>query len=205
MNRCTKHTRPIVGYRIHNGLKFHFYKTNYNIFTNGFPKIGGDTFDSRNDAKIYAIITTKLPEDEVFYYFLANVLQENNNCLYNFSGEGNIIYKDYKRKIESLSYNFYDELATISFDISGEEELYQSADNEQPLIIKYLIGGLISLETFCLIQLHCHDIINIQYHDYLWDLKKQFIRKYLPFFSHKYIKYDSNVIQKYYKDVIGGI
>lgn len=196
-----KHTRPIVGYRIHNGLKFHFCKDKYNIFINGFPKIGGATFDNRKDANCYAVITTKFDEEEVFYYFLANVLGGNNNCLYNCHSEGNTIYKDYKRNIESVSYNFYDELTTINYDIDFVDDLYNSIDNEQPLIIRYLLGGLISLETFCLIQLHCYDILNIDYSDYLWNFKKDFIKKYLFFFSHKYIKYNPETIVKHYENI----
>jgi len=197
----SRHTRPIVGYRIYNGLKLHFCKDRYNVFVNGFPKIGPDVFDRRNDAKCYALITTKLPEDEVFYYFLANVLDGNYNCLHNFSGEGNTIYKDYKRKIESVSYNFYDELTTISYEIDSVEDLYKSIDNEPPLIVQYLLGGLISLETFCLIQMHCYDIINIPYSDYLWNFKKEYIKKYLFFFSHKYIKYNPEVIINNYNKI----
>lgn len=197
----SKHARPIVGYRIHTGLRLHFCKDKFNIFINGFPKISGSVFDKRKDAKCYALITTKLTEEEVFYYFLANVLDGNNNCLYNFTGEGNTTYKEYKRNIESVSYNFYDELTTISYDIDSVEELYKSVDNEPPLIIQYLLGGLISLETFCLIQLHCYDILNIDYSDYLWNFKKDFIKKYLFFFSHKYIKYNPETIIEHYKNI----
>lgn len=197
----SNHIRPIVGYKTHKGTQLHFCKDSYNIFINGFPQINGDTFDKRNDAKLYAAITSKLTKDEVFYFFLANVLEGNNDCLYNFSGEAMRIYKDYVRKIESVSYNFYDELTTVSFDINSVDELYKCVDNEPPLIVQYLIGGLVSMETFCLIQLHCYDILNIQYTDYLWNLKKEFIKKYLFFFSHKYIKYNEEYIINQYENI----
>lgn len=178
-----------------------FCSPKYNMFKNGLVKIKGDTFDKRKDAKVYAVVTTKLAGKEVLYYFLGNTLAGNYGSIFNFGYEGTQIYKDYTRKLASISHIFYDELTTISYEIDHIEQLYIPAGGRPPPIVQFLLGGLLSIETVMLIHLHCRDLFAIPYSDYIWDQKKELIEKYTWFFINNYIKYNEANISKQYAKI----
>jgi hypothetical protein len=174
------------------------------MFVNGLAQINPKTFDLRKDRFLYRNITSKLNKEEVIYYFLANCLAGNNYPLANFAEEGMQNYKEFLRRKESLSYLFENELTDASLEVDSAEELYATLNDNPPLIISYYLGGILSLESLCLIQLNCFDVLNIKYNDYIWNQKKDFIRKVLLFFENGMINYDGERINGIYRKVFGG-
>jgi hypothetical protein len=172
------------------------------MFQNGLAKIKAATFDQRKDRFLYRNITSKLNKEEVIYYFLANCLAGNNYPLGNFEDEGMGIYKDFLRRKESLSYIFESELTDASLEVLSADELYATLNGNPPLIVSYFLGGIISLESLCLIQLCITDVLGINYDDYIWRQKKDFIKKVLLFFENGAILYDKERIKKIYKQVL---
>ena len=200
----TSYIQPIVGYRIHQAIKLTLHSPKFNMFSSGFPKIKPGTFDQRKDRFLYRNITSKLTKEEVIYYFLANCLAGNNYPLANFEDEGMGIYKDFLRKKESLSYIFESELTDCSLEVVSADELYATLNDNPPLIVSYFLGGILSLESLCLIQLCVTDVLGINYDDYIWRQKKEFIKKVLLFFENGAIIYDKERIKKIYNKVLGG-
>jgi hypothetical protein len=171
------------------------------MFKQGLVKIKGATFDKRKDAGVYATLTTKMEGKEVLYYFLGNTLAGNYGSIYNFGYEGTETYKDYRRKLDAISHIFYDELTTVSYEIEDEAQLYESVNGKPPLIVKFLLGGLLSLETVLLIHMHCRNLLELEYTDYIWAQKKEIIEKYTWFFLNNYIKYNEENIKKQYAKI----
>ncbi len=198
------HINPIQGYKFNQSIRLHFCKEKYNLFKNGLVKINPKTFDKRSDRNLYRHITSKLDGSDVIYYFLSNTVCGNNYPLTDFDGEGTRNFKNFQRKRESLTHIFNDEICNASLDVTSFDDLIESHNGNQPLIIRYLIGGIISIETFCLIQLCCYDIINIDYSDYLWDSKKDFIKKYIDFFENGFILYNQFKIKSSFDKTFKG-
>jgi len=195
------HIEPIAGYKIHQSIKLTFCSPKYNMFTNGLVKINPATFDKRKDRGLYRVITSKLESKEVIYYFLANSLKGNHYSIENFQDEGMTNFKEFIKRKESLSYVFRDELYNASLNIDSGEELYTTLNDNPPLIVTYYLGGILSLETICLIQLCCFDILSIPYYDYVWNQKKDFIRRYIMFIENGFLPHKKEVIQKTYNKI----
>lgn len=194
------HVDPITGYRIHKSIQLTLTSPKFNMMDNGLVKIKPITFDQRKDRMLYRNITSKLDREEVIFYFLANCLANNNYPLVNFNEEGMQNLKNFMRKKESLSYIFESELTDCSLEVSSARELYSSLNDNPPLIVSYYLGGILSAESLCLLQLCCIDVLDINYSDYIWDTKKEFIKKYLLFFDAGFLTYDEERIKKiYYK------
>jgi hypothetical protein len=192
---------PIAGYRLHQSIKLTLCSPKFNMFKNGLVKINPATFDKRRDRYLYRNITSKLNSKEVSYYFLANCLAGNNYSLANFSGEGLQNYKDFIKRKDSLSYNFENELSNAALEVDNLAEIFDLSNNNVPLIVSYYLGGIVSLETLCLIQLHCFDVLGLEYSDYIWNTKKEFIKKVLLFFEAGFFKYDGGKIKAIYENL----
>lgn len=192
---------PIAGYKLDKSIKLHFCKPEYNMFKNGLVMISGKSFDKRKDAPIYQYMTSNYNSEELMFYFLGNHLAGNNNAIFNIKYDGTTNYKDYLRRVQSLSYIFFDELTTISYEIDSMAHLYLSIDNRPPPIVQFLLGGMLSLETVTLIHLYCKNLLEMDYSDYIWDQKKELIEKYSWFFIYQHIKNNKNNIEKQYKKV----
>ena len=192
---------PITGYRIHQSIKLTLCSPKFNMMENGLVKLKPGTFDQRKDRMLYRNITSKLDREEVIFYFLANCLAGNNYPLLNFNEEGMRNLKDFIKKKESLSYVFESELADASLEVTSPDELYATLNDNVPLIVSYYLGGILSAESLCLLQLCCFDILAIEYNDYIWQQKKNFIEKYLLFFYAGFITYDEERIKKIYNKV----
>ncbi len=197
------HIEPIIGYRIHQSIKHTLCSPKYNMMVDGLFKIKPTTFDGRKDRLLYRNITSKLNKEEVILYFFSNCLCGNSYPLANFEDVGMQNYNDFIRKKESLSYIFESELMDASLDIDCADELYSSVNDNPPLVVSYYLGNVISLETICLIQLCCYDILGIKYTDYIWEQKKNFIKKVLLFYNAGFINYDEERIKKIYRKVFG--
>lgn len=192
-----------MGYRIFQSIRLTFASPRFNMFESGLVKIKAKTFDSRKDRFLYRNITSKLDGKEVIYYFLANILAGNTYPLNNFESEGMQNYKDFIRRTESLSYIFKEELSDAALDMNYPEEMYYTLNDNPPLVVSYALGGILSLETICLIHLCCHNILELPYEDYIWNQKKEFIKTYLTFFENGYIIYDDNKLKQIYNKIIG--
>ena len=195
------HVEPITGYKIHQSIKLTLCSPKYNMMTNGLVCIKPQTFDNRKDRMLYRNITSKLDREEVIFYFLANCLAGNIYPLLNFNEDGMQNYKDFMRKKAALSYIFESELTDCSLEVSSAKELYSSVNDNPPLIVSYYLGGMLSAESLCLLELCCINVLGIDYDDYIWRQKKDFIRKYLLFFYGGFITYDEDKISKIYKKI----
>lgn len=195
------HIEPIQGYRIHQSIKLTFCSPKFNMFENGLVKIKVNTFDNRKDRFLYRNITSRLDGSDVIYYFLSNILVGNTYPIADFT-EGMQNFNDFMRRKDSLSYKFKEELYDASLDIDSDEELYATINDNVPLIVSYILGNILSLETACLIQLCCKEFLDIQYNDYIWNQKREFLKRYLQFFQHGFIIYDEMKIKKIYDKIL---
>jgi len=194
--------KPIDGYRVYMAMKLHFTKKNYDFFKNNAKvRIKGEVFDNKNDLECFIKFTSTIPKNEILHFLIANFVQGNYNLIYNLH-TGFPIYKQWKSKIESLSYNFQNDIEKI---ISEKEEnnissiFTEEEKGKHPLLFKMYLGSHISTETMCILQKKYGYIEKFDIsmkHDIIWFQKKIKIMKYLVFFDAEIIKFNNEKIDK---------
>ena len=144
----------IEAYRTYLAIKNHFTLDTYDYFRyNKKSRVSLDTFLKRKDKIFFAKLGNR--KDAYLESFLvANFLYQTNMWVGELlSDECEERYKDWKRRQESLSYHFKNEMEFVS-DLSAEEfnELFHSVNGNHPEIIQKYVRKEISLETLCILD-----------------------------------------------------
>ena len=98
----------------------------------------------------------------------------------------------------SISYFFEQDILKLD----SEADLFDINDDYQPGIVRYVLSGKISLESFILLQMEIFDVFSLNFYDYIWNERKIFINNYMKFFEGGFIKYDSEKIKRIYKKTL---
>lgn len=144
----------IDAYRTYLAIKNHFTLDSYDYFRyNKKSRVSLDTFLKRKDKIFFAKLGNR--KDTYLESFLvANFLHQTNMWVGELlSDECEERYKNWKRRQESLSYHFKNEMEFVS-DLSAEEfnELFHSVNGNHPEIIQKYVRKEISLETLCILD-----------------------------------------------------
>jgi len=189
--------QPIVGCIIHQSIKESLSPSKYHMVEKGLLKISGKAFNQREDKYGYKKVVSKLHSEELIYFFLANSVVGNNYpfCDYEKSMK---IYVDFCKMKSSISYFFEQDILKLD----SEADLFDINDDYQPGIVRYVLSGKISLESFILLQMEIFDVFSLNFYDYIWNERKIFINNYMKFFEGGFIKYDSEKIKRIYKKTL---
>ena len=144
----------IDAYRTYLAIKNHFTLDTYDYFKyNKKSKVSLDTFLKRKDKIFFAKLGNR--KDAYLESFLvANFLYQTNMWVGELlSDECEERYKNWKRRQESLSYHFKNEMEFVS-DLSSKEfnALFTPVDGNHPEIIQKYMRKEISLETLCILD-----------------------------------------------------
>jgi hypothetical protein len=170
-------------------IKKHFSSDGYDYFKyNGKVRASFDTFSTRNDVYFFARLAKTEDYENLI---LSNVLVKPEIWVRELlDGEANYRYLEWKKKMDSLSYNFKSELKQLRDDY---QQNFISQDGQHPYIMSLYNQRKISLETLTILA----NTANIFSY---WDEKivdkivaRDIIRltvKYKPF-----LKYDEKAIK----------
>ena len=177
-------------------LKSHFSDLNYDYFKyNGKVKAWRSTFDVRKDKYFFYKLSKKKDPIE---YLVANFIGSNDFYIGNIrTDESDQIYMDYKKRKESLSYVFKNDLSKMKENFNDNIVV---PDNEHPYLLRLYMRGDISLETLTLIN-KCVNIFDYWdkelKDDIMWpDIKLKAI-KYDPFMSVDINKYREIILSNF--------
>lgn len=158
------------------------------------------SLEKRKDKHFFDKAAKKYTKEKFIDLLISNfVYTDNYESLWikdfmEFSAEE--IYSSWKKKMESLSYGFEQDINFLKEQCIHPKNLIRCTENRWPKLLHFLIKKQISLETFIIIL----DILNLQEYfqenlsgDPIWKFISLKIKKYRPF-----LKYD---IQKF-KDII---
>jgi hypothetical protein len=172
-------------YKLYVAVKNHFTIDTYDMFKyNRKVKVNMDSFLKRKDRIFFA----KLGNRKAQYleeFLVANFLYDPKIWIGELlSEECENRYKEWKRKQESLSYHFKNEMSFIEGWDSDELNLWFSCpDSDHPNIIKKFLRNEISLETLVMLN----SIFNFMKHydkritDPIYKGVSQLCHKYQPF------------------------
>jgi hypothetical protein len=185
-------------FKLYNALKAHF-STTYDFFKyNGKMKSSSyDTFLKRND-KLFFMKLAKHPEVQNF--LVANFLENPKVWIKNlaYNSEAEKIYNNWTNRIQSLTYNFKNDINTLSKDIPDEIRV---ESGKHPKLLSRYLQKTISLETFIILLDICNAFTlwdEKMKEDIIWKEMSFQLKKYRPFLDYDQTKM-KNILFNYVK------
>lgn len=164
--------QPIDVYLMYCAIKAHFGEGDYNFNQfGGKSKVSKDSFWKRKDRLFFVRVSRKYKEyDYIKDYFVSNFVKSRNGWIGHFNEQ---IYEDWKKYMQSLTYNFEQELSSHVDDF---EKLFEVPEGSHPLLLKEYFGKRVSLETLIILDelvQYVDDWDKRMWEDILWpDIKK---------------------------------
>ena len=191
----------IDAYKVYLGVKNHFTQDSYDWFKyNKKVNVTYDSFLKRKDKIFFAKLGNR--KDAYLEEFLvSNFLHDTKIWVGELlSEECEERYKEWKRKQESLTYVFKNEIDFLS-GMSADElnSFFTAKDNDHPPIIKKYLRKEISLDTLSILNSYLHFINRYDkiVHDPIYKEVSKLCKKYQPF-----LKYDNARMKKTLREVV---
>lgn len=178
-------------YKFYLAIKLHF-TTDYDVFKfNGKTKASRAAFEKRKDMVTIRKLAKKLDTKEVVNYFVANFVAGDKSGGAFDSTESERIYKEWQRRIESLSYQFTEDLGKLSDECERIGKpfsyIFEFEKGTHPLLLKMYLGHKISIETMVILnslQSYVDSFDKYLYNDIIWAEISRLIKKYEPFLHY---------------------
>jgi hypothetical protein len=189
-------TSAIQAYEMFMALRHHFTTESYDFFKyNGKIKIPfktRNTFDKRKDYHLFEKLSKK---SDLMNFILANILIKPKIWIHELISfdECNKIYLEWRKRKESFSYIFEQEISLLPDDI------YENGKQSSLIRIKFLpfyFSGKISLETTYVLfmMLNIYEIAFIMDDPILDEIEFK-LRKYQPFMEYNFLTDESKILE----------
>jgi len=194
---------PFDAYKTYLALKNHFTKNNYDYHKyQGKVRANLDSFYKRKDRFWFEKLSRNKTDQEVIDFFIANFIHVGDPSslwIGSIIHDGDTHYKDWQKRIQSLSYIFKEESEKLFKDYKFEQVF--DCSKSHPVLLKMFLGGKISLETMVIydrIFLYGKNF-DKKLKDPVWETVSLKIKKYSPFIHIDVFRY-----RKILKEVIVG-
>ena len=178
---------PFDAYKCYLSLKNHFTKDNYDYHKYcGKSRASLNSFYKRKDRYFFEKISRQKSDKEVEEFFVANFVScDDPQSLWigEMIKEGEARYKNWQKRIQSLSYIFKEESQSLFLENKFEEAF--KCSRSHPPLLKSFLSGKISIETLVI-----YDKIFLfgnnfdkKMNDPVWNLTSMRIKKYAPFLN----------------------
>jgi hypothetical protein len=182
-------------YKMYLGIKWHFAQSNYSyVRYKGKVRADEASFNRRKDRYFFEKLAK---QPDLLNFLIANSLESDIWVRDLLNDESQEKYIQWQRRVQSLTYNFRQELSAISSDFKS----YFVVNNGQhPNLFKEFRRGNISIETLTILN----DLLNFFPYwnkkitdDIIWPPTRDKCLSYGEF-----IKYDKSKIKKIVKDIL---
>ena len=149
---------PFEVYRTYLSVRNHFTRDNYDFFKfGGKTKVSSGAFDKRKDRYIFDKISKDFRDEEIPLLFVSNFVAKEKFWIGNvLSEESRNIYITWRKRIQSLSYGFKNDVELIDQEINDREisfnDVFKVQDGQHPIILRLALANLISLESFLILN-----------------------------------------------------
>ena len=184
---------PFDAYRCYLSLKNHFTKDHYDYHKyRGKTRATVQAFYKRKDRFWFEKFARKKNDKEVEEFFVSNFISSTDPStmwIGDMIKNGEAMYVDWKKKVESLSYNFNQEVSQL-FDDKKLDEIFDCSKGH-PLILKSYLGGNTSLETMVICDkiLGYRENFDKRLNDPVWENVSRKMKKYHPFLNIDVFRY----------------
>ena len=192
---------PFDAYRCYLSLKNHFTKDHYDyIKYRGKTRATHQAFYKRKDRFWFEKFARQKNDKEVVDFFVSNFIYSTDPAtmwIGEMIKEGEGRYQEWKKKTQSLSYIFKEEVENV-FDNKKVDDMFDCSKGHPPILKSYL-GGDISLESMVIYD-RIFDYgkdFDKRLKDPVWETVSRKIKKYSPFLNIDVSRY-----KKILKEVI---
>ena len=178
---------PADAYRCYLALKNHFTKDHYDYHKyRGKTRATNAAFYKRKDRFWFEKFARQKDDKEIVDFFVSNFIYSTDPgtiWIGEMIKEGEGRYQEWKKKTQSLTYIFKEEVNNL-FDGNKVDEVFDCAQGHPPILRSYL-GGNTSLETLviCDMILGYGKIFDQKLNDPVWETVSRKIKKYGPFLN----------------------
>ena len=185
-------------YKMYLALRLHFTTDNYDvILQKGRVRASRQAYAKRKDLFSIRKIAKSYSDEEVANFLVANFVS-GDRWGGMFDLEAGQRYKEWKKRVESLSYNFEQELDNIVNDLEESnlkiEDISTVSKGQHPYIIKAFLRNTISIETLVILERlnKFTERFDLEISDtVVWPDVSRLIKKYKPFLLIDMEKYDA--------------
>lgn len=179
-------------YCLYLALKNHFSRESYDFFKyNGKTNANKESFMSRRDRFYFQKVSRLYNDEEMQDVFVSNFLKDKTWIGDMVDSEAQNSLLDYRKRHQSLSYVFSNEL-DILFSKETPEKVFKSTRNSFAPILTYIIREDVSMETAVILDRYIGFSKNF---DNLFEKHRMKIQKYTPF-----VKFDKNKMKVILKE-----
>jgi hypothetical protein len=177
-------------YKMYIALKLHFTTDKYDVVKQrGKVKASRQAFAKRTDLFSIRKISKTYSDEEVANFLVANFVS-GDRWGGMFDIDAGERYQLWKKKIESLSYNFSQELDALIEEMEDKNlklsDIFSVQSGQHPYIIKAFLRKTISIETLVILEkLNKYvEVFDKEITDtVVWPDISRLIKKYKPFLS----------------------
>ena len=187
---------PYDVYRAYLALKLHFTTSKYDIIQQqGRVKASKQAFFKRKDLHAIKKISEEYTDKEIVNFLVANFVS-GDRWGGVFDSEANANYVSWKKRMQSVTYTFSNELDKIKNLLDNRNISYSDLFNcsgGHPLIVKIYIRKEISIETLVIlnkINNFTDKLDALLSDDIMWPSISMVLKKYSPFLRIDKIKYN---------------
>ena len=178
---------PFDAYRCYLSLKNHFTKDHYDYHKyRGKTRATVQAFYKRKDRFWFEKFARSKNDKEVEEFFVSNFIYSTDPAtmwIGEMIKEGEGRYTEWKKKVQSLSYIFKEEVENV-FEEQKVDDAFNCSKGHPPILKSYL-GGDTSLETMviCDIIFGYGKDFDKRLTDPVWETVSRKIKKYKPFLN----------------------
>ena len=194
---------PFDAYKTYLALKNHFTKDNYDYFKyHGKVRANLQSFYKRKDRFWFEKLSRNKTDQEVIDFFISNFVRADDPSslwIGSIIHDGDTHYKEWQKRIQSLSYIFKEESEKL-FKENKFEDIFDCS-RSHPILLRMFLSGKISMETMVIYDRIFLYVKNFdkKLKDPVWETVSLKMKKYSPFLNTDVLRY-KNIL----KEVIVG-
>ena len=193
---------PFEAYKSYLGLKNHFTKDKYDYHKYcGKSRATVQSFYKRRDRFFFEKLSRQKTDEEVIEFFVSNFVSCNDPqslWIGEIMQNGDTNYIDWKRKRQSISYVFKEEVGNI-FGGKDFDSIFKIEGTKHPIIVKEHLQNNISLESLIILDriIGFKKDFDKKLRDPVWEFLSMRLKKYDSFINIDVFRY-----KKILKDIV---
>ena len=190
-------------YQTYLAMQQHFTRKTYDFFKyNGKVKASESAFLGRKDRYFFEKASKRFKREDFRDFLLANYVESDEHWIGNLMSEKNlIVYKRWKKNVDSLTYNFKEELDKMWELEDNFNMALKQIDGKHPLLYRLYLRKKVSLETMVVLDdLVDYSRLWLKYDDMMLNDFVSKLQKYRPFL-HNAVLIDKNKFKKIILDI----
>jgi T4 gene Gp59 loader of gp41 DNA helicase C-term/T4 gene Gp59 loader of gp41 DNA helicase len=193
-------TTGFEAYALWNSLKLHFTSNNYDyIKYHGKTNVSKQSFMQNKFRWHFSKLSRKYG-DELKDFYISNFIEGKGEYVMDLLQDGAENYAKYKKRIQSLSYHFENDVEFLLSAYEDDREApFKVFFGQHPDLLGLMLRGKITLETVCILD----DILNFTprwnkeiIEDIIWPVHYRCIHKYKPLIQYDKQKFKQTLKEK---------